>query len=206
MKQQHHCWLAVCLILLSTLALASAYSAMPKYYEDMVEAANQNYQRRQRSPYNNNNGFSSNYNNNFGNNYNNNYKTSSNSDKDAEVVHSDSDIKADGSYFYEFETTNGIKQAEQGTPDGTKQGSSSYISPEGIEIKTTYVADETGYHPVGDHIPKIPDYILRSLEYIRTHPYVEKDYYTGELKQASFNNFDKVLPQRRQSNNNYNNN
>ncbi|XP_073823976.1 pupal cuticle protein [Musca autumnalis] len=173
----------LCLILLSTLALASAYSAMPKFYEEMIEAANSgDYKRTQRSP--------DNY---YGNN-NNYYKTNSNSDKDAEIIYSDSKINDDGSYHYEFETTNGIKQAEQGSPDGSKQGSNSYISPEGIEIKTTYVADETGYHPVGDHIPKIPDYILRSLEYIRTHPYVEKNYYTGELRQASFDNFEKVLP------------
>lgn len=90
--------------------------------------------------------------------------------------------KDDGAYEYHYETTNGIKRSEIIYPDGSVQGTTSYISPEGIEVKTSYIADEYGYRAVGDHIPKVPDYIVRSLEYIRNHPYVEKDYYTGEYK------------------------
>lgn len=117
------------------------------------------------------------------------HSSSSSGDKESQILRNDMQMKGDGTYHYDFETSNGIKRSEQGAIDGTIQGSTSYISPEGIEIKTTYVADETGYHPVGDHIPQIPDYILRALEYIRTHPYVEKDYYTGELKsQNDFSN------------------
>ncbi|XP_075149471.1 pupal cuticle protein [Haematobia irritans] len=162
---------AICVILLGTLALTAAYSARPQYYNNMAAASNNQYTKSSAS--------SSSY-------------SSHGSEKDAQIVHKDSHINDDGSYHYEFETSNGIKHAQQGASDGSVQGSSSYISPEGIEIKTTYVADETGYHPVGDHIPKIPDYILRALEYIRNHPYVEKDYYTGELKQATFNNVRRV--------------
>lgn len=33
-------------------------------------------------------------------------------------------------------------------------GSYSYIAPDGRTIKVDYVADETGFHPVGDHIPQ----------------------------------------------------
>lgn len=142
---------------------------------------------------------------------NNNYKTSSSSstssEKESQILRNDVDMKGDGTYHYDFETSNGIKRTEQGAVDGTIQGSSSYISPEGVEIKTTYVADETGYHPVGDHIPQIPDYIVRALEYIRTHPYIEKDYYTGEVKQTAFSN-KKPLPattKRSAYSNNYNN-
>lgn len=189
-----------CLILVSTLALTSAYSARPQYYNNMAAANNQqygNYQQPQQQQQQQYQQPQQQYSNN-------NYHGSSGSDKDAQVIHNESDIHEDGSYRYAFETSNGIKQEEQGTPDGTKQGSSSYISPEGIEIKTTYVADETGYHPVGDHIPKIPDYILRSLEYIRTHPYIEKDYYTGEVKQATFNNVRKVASPHQQQKAQYN--
>lgn len=114
-----------------------------------------------------------------------NLSSSTSKDKESKILRNDVEVKGDGTYHYDFETSNGIKRTEQGAIDGTIQGSSSYISPEGIEIKTSYVADETGYHPVGDHIPKVPDYIVRALEYIRTHPYIEKDYYTGEVKQTA---------------------
>lgn len=182
------CCPSQCLLLVSTLALVSAYSARPQYYNQMAASSNSQYHSGSAPTTSQTN-----------------YKVSSSShgsEKESQILHSSNDIKEDGSYHYEFETSNGIKRSEQGAPDGSMQGSTSYISPEGIEIKTTYVADETGYHPVGDHIPKIPDYILRSLEYIRTHPYVEKDYYTGEVKQANLNN--KVIPavRRNQHNNN----
>lgn len=151
------------------MALTAAYSARPQYYNNKQINNNIKYQPAASNV---------------------NYKsTSSTSDKESQIVRNDMEMKGDGSYHYDFETSNGIKRSENGAIDGSIQGSSSYISPEGIEIKTTYVADETGYHPVGDHIPQIPDYILRALEYIRTHPYVEKDYYTGEVKKASFNKY-----------------
>uniref|UniRef100_A0A1I8PWS5 Uncharacterized protein n=1 Tax=Stomoxys calcitrans TaxID=35570 RepID=A0A1I8PWS5_STOCA len=174
----------LCLILVSTLvALTYGYSAMPRYYEDMIAANNKEVFKRQAHPRQYSQSSSSAY---------------GSGEKDAQILRSDSHMSDDGSYYYEFETSNGIKQAEQGASDGSVQGSSSYISPEGIEIKTTYVADETGYHPVGDHIPKIPDYILRSLEYIRNHPYKERDYYTGEVKEATFNTIRRVAAPRHQ--------
>ena len=36
------------------------------------------------------------------------------------------------------------------------RGSYSYTSPEGELITVNYVADETGFHAEGDHIPKAP--------------------------------------------------
>lgn len=77
----------------------------------------------------------------------------------------------DGSYHYSFETSNGI--SEQHVSKGAEIiGKSSYISPEGQTILLRYTADENGFHPQGDHLPTpppVPDYILKSLEYIRTH-------------------------------------
>lgn len=52
-------------------------------------------------------------------------------------------------------------------------GEVNYVSPEGRVIELKYTADENGFHPVGKHLPTpppIPDYILRSLEYIKAHP------------------------------------
>uniref|UniRef100_A0A1B6IQI6 Uncharacterized protein n=1 Tax=Homalodisca liturata TaxID=320908 RepID=A0A1B6IQI6_9HEMI len=34
------------------------------------------------------------------------------------------------------------------------EGSYAYTSPEGVPVVVKYVADETGYHPTGDIIPK----------------------------------------------------
>lgn len=92
----------------------------------------------------------------------------------AEIKSFGSDIHPDGSYQYAFETTNGISQQEQGVGGHQAQGASSYVSPEGIPIHLTYTADENGFHPQGDHIPQVPDYILRALDWIAAHPYKEE--------------------------------
>lgn len=93
------------------------------------------------------------------------------SDVLAKTLQRDTTKKHDGSYNYRYETSNGISAEESGTGAHSVQGSSQYTSPEGKVISIKYTADENGYHPVGDHIPKIPDYILRALEYIKSHPY-----------------------------------
>ncbi|CAH2107358.1 unnamed protein product [Euphydryas editha] len=67
---------------------------------------------------------------------------------------------ADGSYSFSFSTGDG-KQAQEtgytkdayvdnaGEPQGThvKEGSFSYVSPEGTPIEVTYIADENGFRP-----------------------------------------------------------
>lgn len=63
-------------------------------------------------------------------------------------------------------------------------GSSAYYSPEGELVQLTYTADENGYHPQGAHLPTpppIPEAILRSLEYIRTHPHQEQRHERGRF-------------------------
>ncbi|XP_023307586.2 pupal cuticle protein Edg-78E [Lucilia cuprina] len=96
-----------------------------------------------------------------------------NIDKDAEIRSLTNDAAdADGNYQYSYETSNGIQFQESGNPEGVR-GSLNYISPEGEHIALSYTADEEGYHPVGDHLPTpppVPAYILRALEYIRSHP------------------------------------
>nr|CAD7569458.1 unnamed protein product [Timema californicum] len=59
----------------------------------------------------------------------------------------------------------GTRVSEQGilkpNADGTdnvlvKQGSFSYISPEGQPISLSYIADELGFRAKGDHLPVAP--------------------------------------------------
>ncbi|KAH8339270.1 hypothetical protein KR074_010088, partial [Drosophila pseudoananassae] len=96
-----------------------------------------------------------------------------NIDKDAQALSLKNDAAdPEGNYAYAYETTNGIQAQEAGNANGVT-GGSSYVSPEGIPISLTYVADENGFQPQGAHLPTpppIPEAILRALEYISNHP------------------------------------
>lgn len=86
----------------------------------------------------------------------------------------------DGSYRYAYETDAGVKVAEQGVQkiNGDVQtlavaGSYSYSAPDGTVVQVTYVADENGFQPTGDHLPvppAVPEAIQRALLYIQSHP------------------------------------
>ncbi|XP_061401941.1 pupal cuticle protein Edg-78E-like [Musca vetustissima] len=98
-------------------------------------------------------------------------------DAAAETRSFSADIKEDGSYQYQFDTTNGIAAQESGVGGYYASGSSAYYAPDGQLITLTYTADENGFQPSGDHLPTpppIPNAILKSLEYIRTHPHQEE--------------------------------
>jgi len=81
-----------------------------------------------------------------------------------------------------FETANGIIAEESGflknagnpeTEAQVAQGSSTYTSPDGQQIRLTYVADENGFQPQGAHLPTpppIPAAIQRALDYLATLP------------------------------------
>lgn len=64
--------------------------------------------------------------------------------------------------FFSFETSNGISQQEQGTlvNAGTEnesiqvRGQYSYVGADGRTYTVIYIADENGFQPQGDHIPK----------------------------------------------------
>lgn len=84
----------------------------------------------------------------------------------------DSDVRADG-FNYVYETTNGIRGAAVGNEHGDIKGDFEWVSPEGEHVKVDYVADEYGYQPNSNLLPTpppVPIAILKSLEYIRTHP------------------------------------
>ncbi|KAM8708873.1 hypothetical protein ACLKA7_015786 [Drosophila subpalustris] len=112
---------------------------------------------------------------------------------------SDSDINPDGPYQYSYETSNGISAQESGHAGHSAQGKFSYYSPEGELIQTLYVADENGYQPQGAHLPTpppIPAAILKSLEYIRTHPQYEErqQQYRPQQQQRRAPTFRKAQP------------
>lgn len=92
---------------------------------------------------------------------------------------SNTQLKEDGSYQYQYDTTNGIAAQEIGVGGHYASGSAAYYAPDGQLISLTYVADENGFHATGDHLPTpppIPSGILKGLEYIRNHP--PKEQYT----------------------------
>ncbi|KAH8380681.1 hypothetical protein KR009_012379 [Drosophila setifemur] len=81
------------------------------------------------------------------------------------IIKLESKVNTDGSYMYEYETGNGIKAEEmgylknpgvEGEEAQVAEGSFSYTSPEGDEISLTYIADENGFQPQGDHLPTPP--------------------------------------------------
>ncbi|KAI4465724.1 cuticle protein [Holotrichia oblita] len=81
-----------------------------------------------------------------------------------------------------YETGNGIAAEEQGflknagQPDDeiqVAQGQFHYTDPDGQLIQLSYIADENGFQPQGDHIPTpppIPAAIQRALELLATLP------------------------------------
>ncbi|TKX27781.1 cuticular protein RR-1 [Spodoptera litura] len=55
----------------------------------------------------------------------------------------------------------------------TAEGKFSYKAPDGSLIALTYIADENGFQPQGEHLPTpppIPPAIAKALEYLKTLP------------------------------------
>ncbi|XP_034652133.1 endocuticle structural glycoprotein ABD-4 [Drosophila subobscura] len=97
------------------------------------------------------------------------------------IIRQEQEVNFDGSYKYSYETGNGINVEEEGylknagtdNAGQVAQGFFSYTSPEGIPIRITYLADENGFQPQGDHIPTpppIPPAIQKALAYLATAP------------------------------------
>ncbi|XP_067648308.1 pupal cuticle protein Edg-78E-like [Eurosta solidaginis] len=98
-------------------------------------------------------------------------------DGQAEIVKHDSQTSPDGSYKLDYATSNGISVQEQGFGGQHSTGGFAYYSPEGELIQLSFLSDENGFQPQGNHLPTpppIPEQILKSLEYNRLHPYDEK--------------------------------
>ncbi|XP_049865989.1 endocuticle structural glycoprotein ABD-4-like [Pectinophora gossypiella] len=89
----------------------------------------------------------------------------------------------DGTYKWLYETGNEINAEESGyvknfgKGEGEEvqvaEGKFSFKTPEGTLISLTYIADENGFQPQGDHLPTpppIPPAIQKALDYLKTLP------------------------------------
>ncbi|XP_066253475.1 cuticle protein CP14.6-like [Euwallacea similis] len=85
----------------------------------------------------------------------------SNPDAQAQVLKYDSDNAGIDGYNFNFETSNGISQQEQGTLQNAGseneimqvRGSYSFTGADGVVYTVTYIADENGFQPQGAHLP-----------------------------------------------------
>ncbi|KAH8366114.1 hypothetical protein KR093_009206 [Drosophila rubida] len=81
--------------------------------------------------------------------------------QEAQVVRYDSDVQPEG-YKFAVETSDGKSHQEEGQLKhvGTDheaiavRGSYTYLSDDGQTYTVNYVADETGFHPEGEHLPR----------------------------------------------------
>lgn len=92
------------------------------------------------------------------------------------IVNQELEVFLNGKYRSEFQSADGIRAAQSGdlknvngTEVGVVRGGYEYKGDDGKSYSVKYTADETGYHPVGTHIPVVPEYIKRALEYIKIH-------------------------------------
>ncbi|RVE45632.1 hypothetical protein evm_009745 [Chilo suppressalis] len=101
------------------------------------------------------------------------------------IVSQSEELESNGTFKFSYETGNGIKREEisyekvipkarsAGSEEGgendesneihVQQGSYSYVAPDGTVISLKYIADENGFRPVGDHIPRAPVLVPQSL-------------------------------------------
>lgn len=94
-------------------------------------------------------------------------------DRDAHITQQTNEVNYDGTYTNNFQTSNGIGYSESGLGGVVSNGVSSYYDPQGQLHELSWTADANGYRPSGKDLPTpppIPSYIIRALEYIRTHP------------------------------------
>ncbi|KAF0309080.1 Pupal cuticle protein [Amphibalanus amphitrite] len=93
------------------------------------------------------------------------------SDRDAEILRQSFEMGDGGRFRYDFETSNGIvveaagENRQIGDAEGmVMRGSYSYTSPEGVDVTIEWLADETGFHAVGDQVPEMPEYVKQLLK------------------------------------------
>lgn len=83
-----------------------------------------------------------------------------NPDAYSQTSYSTDHRSSDGTFGYEYETTNGIKVKQDSTgygPNKVVRGYYSYIGSDGVPYTVNYIADRFGYRAYGAHLPTQPD-------------------------------------------------
>ncbi|XP_055630171.1 cuticle protein CP14.6-like [Toxorhynchites rutilus septentrionalis] len=91
-------------------------------------------------------------------------------DADATILAQDQIINEDGSYAYNYETSNGIRAIQRSQDGLTAAGEFAYVSPEGVQIQLSYAADGNGFRAQGAHLPiepPAPDHVIQLLQDLR---------------------------------------
>lgn len=70
-------------------------------------------------------------------------------DEDAVIKTMSRSSDTDGSYQYQFESSNGISSNEGGVAGQIVQGSTTWIAKNGEPLAISFIADENGYRPMG---------------------------------------------------------
>lgn len=92
--------------------------------------------------------------------------TATQAGNDIVIVRSENEVHGgDGTFRWASELSDGNKHEQSGyikagpdpeNPIQVIQGSFSYFSPDGQPISVTYIADENGFQPQGEHLPTPP--------------------------------------------------
>ncbi|XP_068205720.1 cuticle protein AMP1A-like [Palaemon carinicauda] len=90
-------------------------------------------------------------------------RSSADSSEEVAILRDDRVHEDDGKYNFDFESENGIRFSESGSPDGNEDaivsaGQYSYTAPDGTEVVVKYVADENGFQPQSDLLPVAPEF------------------------------------------------
>ncbi|XP_064094027.1 cuticle protein AM1274-like isoform X2 [Macrobrachium nipponense] len=105
----------------------------------------------------------------------------------------------DGTFKFEFEGDNGIVVSGSGSATGTngsvvQTGSYKYTAPDGTPVDVTYVADEKGFQPQSDSLPKapefphpIPQFVLDQIAFAAEEDAAAAGSATAETKSSSPN-------------------
>ncbi|KAM8714037.1 hypothetical protein ACLKA7_014230 [Drosophila subpalustris] len=90
------------------------------------------------------------------------------------IIRQEGAVQPDG-YNYLYETENGILGEENGRIEKQTEGDAiratgfyHYTGDDGLLYRVDYTADENGFVPVGEHIPKVPAHIPKLLEYLKS--------------------------------------
>ncbi|XP_056642145.1 DNA translocase FtsK-like [Diorhabda sublineata] len=72
----------------------------------------------------------------------------------AAILAEDRYLQADGRFGAQYQQEDGVNFKEVSSPDGTRQGSYSYVDPNGQRHTITYTAGKDGFMASGDGIPQ----------------------------------------------------